>query len=528
MQGGGGRAKSVEWGYHDWPVISDKGRRPVFLYPVSVTSVNSSYAKPFLSVDEQVDRLQERGLEVASRREAGHHLRRIGYYRLSGYWYPFRQDAPGPGKKRPSEFRAGTSLETVLEVYDFDERLRAVLMTAIAKVEVNLRFRIGHVLGKYGPFAHCDPTNLDPTWSSPNLRSCSAPKCTPHCAWMSSDHQTWLERQKAAEAVPKEAFITHIHGEYGEPLPVWVATEVMSFGTLNRLMNGMKQRDRQQVAADFDILDAQGNGDAAVLSNWVEHLRQVRNACAHHARVWNKNFDAIISVPAGVPELAHLITAPRDPHEAMDPPPTVRRLYGTLAILTFLLARVDGNLDCRNLVSEEIEKFTSPLPGRSEAMGFPLGWTAHDLWQEEYGRDAQRAQHAELMRSTPMLMTQAAAEVLTVKATDKERRSLLNYYRKNGAVLSAPWTESHSYPEFQFDPTAGDVPPVVIAANRRLLDGGQGGDADRWRALEWWMTSQLEALNGQTPSAAVKAGLLTLDVLNEMLPPRADEIADQE
>jgi hypothetical protein len=291
-------------------------------------------------------------------------------------------------------------------------------------------------------------------------------------------------------------------------------------------MNGMKQRDRQQVAADFDILDAQGNGDAGVLSNWVEHLRQVRNACAHHARVWNKNIDAIISVPAGVPELAHLITAPRDPHEAMDPPPTVRRLYGTLAILTFLLARVDGNLDCRNLISEEIEKFTSTLPGRLEVMGFPLGWTAHDLWQGSYERNRQRARHAELMRSSPMLMTQAAAEVLTVKATGKERRSLLNYYRKNGALLSAPWTESHSYPEFQFDQAAGDVPQVVIAANRRLLGGGQGGDAERWQALEWWLTTQREALNGLTPSAADKAGLLTLDVLNKMLPQRADEIVD--
>jgi abortive infection bacteriophage resistance protein len=401
-------------------------------------------------------------------------------------------------------------------------------MTAIAKVEVNLRFRIGHALGKYGPFAHCDPTNLDPTWSRPELRSCSAPNCTPRCAWTSSDHETWLERQKAAESVPKEAFITHIHGEYGEPLPVWVATEVMSFGTLNRLMNGMKQRDRQELAADFDILDAHGNGDAAALSNWVEHLRQVRNACAHHARLWNKNIDAIISVPAGVPELAHLITAKRDPHEAMDAPPTVRRLYGTLAIITFLLARTDGNLSCRNLVREEIEKFTSNLSGRLEVMGFPFGWNAQDLWQEGYGRNTQRARHAELMRSTPMLMTQEASEVLLVKTTGKERRSLLNYYRKNGALLSAPWTESHSYPEFQFDRTTGDVPQVVIAANRRLLNGTQGSDAERWQALEWWLTNQHDALSGSTPAAAVASGTLTLDVLNNMLPQRPDEIADHQ
>lgn len=485
--------------------------------------MTSSYSKPFLTVDEQIDRLQKRGLYIDSRQDAGHHLRRIGYYRLSGYWYPFRQSAPAEGERRPSEFRSGTSLRTVLDVYDFDEKLRASLLTAISKVEVALRFRIGHALGKHGPFAHCDPVNLDPAWSSPKLHSCSAPSCTARCSWTTSDHGAWLERQKATESVPKEAFITHIHDEYGEPLPVWVATEVMSFGTLNRLLNGMKQKDRQQLAADLDVLDAHGNGDAAVLSNWVEHLRQVRNACAHHARVWNKNIDAIIAVPGGVPEVAHLNTAPRDPQEAAEAPPTVRRLYGTLVILSFLLARTDSDLSSRNVIRAQIEEFAALTPGRFRVMGFPVGWSAQDLWQDNYARNSERARHAELMRSTSMLMTQEAAELLTSKPTGKERRSLLNYYRKNGALLSAPWTESHSYPEFQFDLTAGDLPQAVIAANRRLLNGEQGNNSQRWDALEWWLTARHEVLGGDTPAEAVAAGTLTVDALDEMLPPRRDE-----
>ena len=48
------------------------------------------YSKPWLSVDEQIDHLVERGLFVSDRDGAAHLLRTVGYYRLTGYLYPFR------------------------------------------------------------------------------------------------------------------------------------------------------------------------------------------------------------------------------------------------------------------------------------------------------------------------------------------------------------------------------------------------------------------------------------------------------
>lgn len=485
--------------------------------------MTSTYDKPFLTVDKQIDRLVERGMEIGCRQKAARHLRRIGYYRLSGYWYPFRQKAAAEANRRPSDFVPGTSLETVLDAYAFDERLRTALLTALTTVEVDLRFRIGHSLGRHGPFAHCDPANLAPEWSNPQPRSCSAPNCTAHCAWASSDHETWLERQMASESVSKEAFTAHIHAQYGKPLPVWVATEVMSLGVLTRLLNGMTQQDREQLAAELDIIDAHGDGDASTLSNWVEHLRQVRNACAHHARVWNRNFDATITVPRGVPEVAHLDTAPEGLTEPSAPSPMVRRIYGTLVILSFLLARIDDDHSCRNAIRDEIEQFASGRQQRLTAMGFPAGWASQDIWQEKYARNAERARHSELMRAVSMLTTKDAANHLTsVHETDK-RRSRLNFYRKNGALLSVPWTKSHSYPAFQFDDTTGDVSSIVITANRRLLDGKQGTDTQRWKALEWWISPHKALSPSIFPAKALEAGTLTTEVLNQMLPPMEDE-----
>jgi len=47
--------------------------------------------KPWRSFEDQLQQLQDRGLQVENRAAALDYLERLGYYRLSGYWYPLRQ-----------------------------------------------------------------------------------------------------------------------------------------------------------------------------------------------------------------------------------------------------------------------------------------------------------------------------------------------------------------------------------------------------------------------------------------------------
>ena len=51
-------------------------------------------------------------------------LETISYYRLSGYYYPFRQ-YDDITQTRSDYFSPNTKLEQVLALYRFDERLRA-------------------------------------------------------------------------------------------------------------------------------------------------------------------------------------------------------------------------------------------------------------------------------------------------------------------------------------------------------------------------------------------------------------------
>ncbi len=54
-------------------------------------TVASTYARPHLSFAGQLEQLKQRGLIVADEASALAWLRRLGYYRLSAYWYPFRE-----------------------------------------------------------------------------------------------------------------------------------------------------------------------------------------------------------------------------------------------------------------------------------------------------------------------------------------------------------------------------------------------------------------------------------------------------
>jgi abortive infection bacteriophage resistance protein len=75
------------------------------------------YTKPYLNVPDQLALLQSRGMLVTDEPRARQYLERIGYYRLSGYWYPSRasqvvQGATGrPVVQALDHFRQGCTFQ---------------------------------------------------------------------------------------------------------------------------------------------------------------------------------------------------------------------------------------------------------------------------------------------------------------------------------------------------------------------------------------------------------------------------------
>ena len=73
------------------------------------------YNKQPLSIDEQIKRLQDRGMRIDDAARAKRYLTNIGYYRLSAYWLPF-EPCCQTGQSRLHQFQPGTTFDQVLSL----------------------------------------------------------------------------------------------------------------------------------------------------------------------------------------------------------------------------------------------------------------------------------------------------------------------------------------------------------------------------------------------------------------------------
>ncbi len=95
------------------------------------------YAKKPLSFDEQADQLIQRGLG-GDRDTIIKRLRDVNYYRLSAYWYPYRNPDNTLNKE--------ACFDTIWDRYVFDRQLRLLVMDAIERIEISIRTRMTNLL----------------------------------------------------------------------------------------------------------------------------------------------------------------------------------------------------------------------------------------------------------------------------------------------------------------------------------------------------------------------------------------------
>ena len=295
------------------------------------------YDKPALTFEEQADRLLGRGL-IADRDLLIKRLHAVSYYRLSGYLHPFRQP--------DDTFLPGTTLEGVWNRYTFDRRLRLLIMDPIERFEVNVRtsliYELAHSSGAYG---YTDMENL------PNIKR--------------EQHGRFLTKLFEETSRSSEEFVRHFRRKYGDQhtyLPIWIAGEIFSFGMTFTLYRGAEKRIRQKIASEFCVSDE-------VFKSWLTALNTVRNICAHHSRLWNRELGTKPKIPTG--------SKHRPWHEPIEV--ENNRVFAILTICRYCLARIapQSSWSARflGLLNEYPE---IPL----HSMGFPESWKDCPIWME--------------------------------------------------------------------------------------------------------------------------------------------------
>lgn len=236
------------------------------------------YSRPWTSFPDQLALLKSRGMVVSDETAALDYLQRVGYYCLSAYWYPFRKfevvQSSEPGKlttKAMDEFHSDTQFVDAVRLYLFDKQLRLLAMDALERIEVALRVDIAHLLGKRSVFAHLDSDQLHPSFIRKKLSGGQ------------TRFEKWEEKCRGLQRRSKEDFVKHYRVKHGPSLPIWVAVETWDFGALSQFFAMMKVKDQRVLANRYGV------NDWNTFQTWLRSLNYLRNLCAHHSRLWNRN-----------------------------------------------------------------------------------------------------------------------------------------------------------------------------------------------------------------------------------------------
>lgn len=247
----------------------------------------AEYTKPWLPIDQQIDQLAARGLTVGDREHATAVIRAVGYYRLTGYLYPFRESESYETEGRTcttvlDTYCPGTTLHHAEDIITFDRRLRMLTMEGIERIEVAARMQIGYVLGRRSAFSYEDPECFTDAFTAP---------CTDMREPAPSKHVRWLQRVNARKSRSDEQFVAHFRDRYDDRMPVWALTEILELGHLSTLYPGMLQPDAQEVA------DAFGVPTKKLMTSWLASLNYVRNVSATTPDSSTGNFSTHPNVP---------------------------------------------------------------------------------------------------------------------------------------------------------------------------------------------------------------------------------------
>ncbi|MEH0373028.1 Abi family protein [Vibrio mimicus] len=337
----------------------------------------SQFSKPAKTIPQQIALLQERGLTIRDPERAERYLEVISFFRLSSYMRPFQiPNNPDHQFKPESEFKS------IVDLYAFDRELRLLIMDAVERVEVAVRATLNNHMGtKYQTEEElCSGSHWYLNEALFQRHYQHKKMLTEVERGQSKDHDDLLKdifkinKSDAPHAVKaerkerrtRESYPRFYQERYQTPrlMPSWAMVEELTFGSISHLYKGLaKDSDRKMIAKRFDV-------PQDVFQSWLHTLNFVRNCCAHHSRLWNRELSILPKIPNGeewqLPE--QLEPSKVRPN---------RRIYMVLLMLAHLMRQISPDSRWHDKVKALIVLHPQvPLA----PMGFPQDWRTHNFW----------------------------------------------------------------------------------------------------------------------------------------------------
>ncbi|GKT29631.1 Abortive infection system protein AbiD/AbiF-like protein [Aduncisulcus paluster] len=217
----------------------------------------------------QIELMKKRKLIVHDEVEVEAILARVNYYMLSGYALHL--------KDGNDDYLPGTSFKQIYNIYLFNKRLCSVLFDLIESLEVHARTEIANLHAhRHGPDGYLKVQNFE-----------EAQKFTGFISEINRNINTAIKK--------KVKYVMHNLNSFGK-LPIWVAVELVSMGTVSRMYGNLLDGDRKAIAmSQFGVKDE-------VLKSTLHCMTDLRNRCAHHEPLrisWPQNHASMQSSGSG-------------------------------------------------------------------------------------------------------------------------------------------------------------------------------------------------------------------------------------
>ena len=218
--------------------------------------------KPSNTYIQQIEKLRSRGCQISDEPFCIKVLSEINYYRLTAYFLPF--------KKPDGNYLPRTDFNIIYKIYEFDRHLRNLLFAAIEEVEIYLRAKFAYYHAhKYGATGYLDASNYNNRHRHDRFESLI---------------KNEIKNNKNV------LFVQHHINNYGGQFPIWVITELFTFGMLSYFYSDLPTQDQKQLAHNMFGTTYKN------IASWLRCCTDLRNICAHYGRLYYRIFAAPVQL----------------------------------------------------------------------------------------------------------------------------------------------------------------------------------------------------------------------------------------
>ena len=190
--------------------------------------------------------------------------------------------------------------------------------------------------------------------------------------------QKWVDKLDEAAQKSSLLLVRDFFVRYSDKhLPLWLACELMDFGSSVFFFSSVEQQIQKKVSRSL------GLPTPTLLTSWLRALNDVRNACAHHNRVWNRGWVKQPAIPAKDANWYYSFDQQSE-QWIQDNSKTVAfnmsKTGGILTVCHYLLRLIASNSQWRERLFALIaEPRFANIP--HTWMGLPANWQEHPLWK---------------------------------------------------------------------------------------------------------------------------------------------------